>query len=163
MTARVDNTFSAPAKRVMSLSNPESKMSKSDPGHKSRISITDSPETIRSKIKAAMTDSNVNHVSYDPVHRPGVANLLEIMSHLDSKGRSCTTLAGNYRDSGLRAFKNSVADCIIEELAGIRHEYDRRMAADGGRYLDHVAAKGADKARESAEETMAKLRPLIGY
>merc|ERR1711939_99457 len=73
-------TLISPAKRVMSLTDPVKKMSKSDPNPKSRILLTDSNEVIRSKIKSAMTDS-FDGISYEPERRPGVSNLLDIYYH----------------------------------------------------------------------------------
>ena len=68
----------------MSLSDPKSKMSKSDPYQLSRIMLTDAPETIALKLRKAATDS-IAGVSYDPVTRPGVSNLIEIYAHMERR------------------------------------------------------------------------------
>jgi tryptophanyl-tRNA synthetase len=143
----------------MSLQDPTSKMSKSAPNPLSRILLTDQPSEINKKLMAALTDSQ-NAVSYQPTERPGVANLLELLSHFDSEGRSATELAQAYREMGLGQFKKLVGETISETLAPVRTEYERIMGEDG--YLDGVAERGAKRARESAEETMVLVREAMG-
>lgn len=151
----------APAKRVMSLKQPHLKMSKSHPDPKSRILLTDTPEDINQKIRLAMTDSE-SGISYDPEGRPGVSNLLEIMSHLDEKGRSPESLAKECDSLSLRQFKERVSERVISSLAGIKNAYDRLLLKDDGCYIDYVAQKGAERARDSAEETMVLVREAVG-
>lgn len=155
-------TILSPAKRVMSLRNPLVKMSKSDPDRKSRVLITDAPDSIRATIKGALTDSCYDRIFYDRRERPGIANLLEIWSHFDEKGRSPETLALEYQRLIIPHFKERVSDAIIDGLAGIREKYTRVMAADEGRYVDYVASKGAERARQSAEQTMELVREVVG-
>ena len=156
-----ESEYTAPAKRVMSLKQPHLKMSKSHADPKSRILITDNPENIRQKIGVAMTDSQ-SGISYDPTARPGVSNLLDIMSHLENGTTSSVSLAKEYEFLSLRQFKEQVSERLISGLAGIRAAYDRILLADEGRYLDSVAAKGAEKARDSAEATMVLVRQHAG-
>jgi len=119
-------TLISPAKRIMSLSDPSVKMSKSHPNPDSRILITDSPPTIKKKIAKAVTDS-INSVSYDPVNRPGVANLVELMSHFDVEGRSPEVLEEACKGMGLGSFKELVARTISDRLEGVRVEFERIM------------------------------------
>jgi len=151
----------AAAKRVMSLKEPNLKMSKSHEDPRSRIMLTDTPEEVQKKIRLALTDS-IPGVSYDPFTRPGVANLLNIMSHLDEKGRTCEEITRDVHLMDMREFKEMVADRIVKSLSGIRSTYERTMAADGGRYLEDVARTGARKAKENAEETMSLIREATG-
>ncbi|KAI9749635.1 MAG: Tryptophan--tRNA ligase, mitochondrial [Lichina confinis] len=155
-------TILSPAKRVMSLRNPVVKMSKSDPDRKSRVLLTDTPESIRATIKGALTDSCYNRIFYDRRERPGIANLLEIWSHFDEKNRSPETLALEHQRLIVPQFKERVSDAIIDGLAGIRQEYTRVVNADEGRYVDYVANKGVEKARQSAEQTMELVREAVG-
>jgi len=141
----------------MSLQNPAFKMSKSHSDPKTRILITDSPDEIRKKIMSALTDS-VNSVSYDPRNRPGVSNLLQILSHFDTEGRSAEDLGLAYSNLTLRELKTLVSDNIARSLLPIRKRYEEVMAENNGAYIDHVQAKGAEKARESAEEMMSVIR-----
>lgn len=145
----------------MSLKQPREKMSKSNPDLNGQILLNDTPDGIRQKIKAALTDSTAG-ISYDPMERPGVSNLIAIMSHVRRGGRSCDELARECQDMSLRHFKELVADCLVGELADIRKEYSRIMEAEGGLYIDAVAAQGTRKAKESAEETMARVRESVG-
>ncbi|KAF6822297.1 Tryptophan-tRNA ligase, mitochondrial [Colletotrichum plurivorum] len=154
-------TITSPTRRVMSLQQPTQKMSKSAIDPKSRILITDAPEDIHKKIMGALTDSS-NHVSYDPKDRPGVSNLLELLSIFDSQGRSPTALGHDLAQTSLKDLKQTVSGAIIQGLAGIRERYVDLMSADDGQYLDLVEAQGAQKARRSAEETMAIVREATG-
>ncbi|KAL2830626.1 hypothetical protein BJY01DRAFT_227138 [Aspergillus pseudoustus] len=147
----------SPAKRVMSLKEPTLKMSKSHVDERSRIILTDSPDDIRRKVKVALTDSEPG-ISYDPVRRPGVSNLIEIISHLD--GRSCREITQSYESANLRALKSDVADRIIEVLAPIRDKYYSLMANSA--HLDAIAEQGAQNARANAEITMNKVRKAMG-
>ena len=145
----------------MSLNEPNLKMSKSHEHPRSRILITDSPDEVRKKIRLALTDST-SGVSYDPLYRPGVANLLEIMEHLDNHGRSCHELAQHFSTFSMRDFKQKVADRISESLSDIKTRYDQIINADKSGYLDYVAASGAEKASISAEKTMTIVYKAIG-
>ncbi|KFZ06979.1 hypothetical protein V501_06883 [Pseudogymnoascus sp. VKM F-4519 (FW-2642)] len=147
-------TILSPAKRVMSLQEPHLKMSKSHANPLSRILVTDSPQEIKKKVMAARTDS-INSVSFDPVERPGVSNLLHLLSILDKQSRSPEELGTLHAGLNLKNFKTLVAETVAESLDGIGARYNEVMSRDDGKYLDHVEKKGAEKARESAEETMA--------
>jgi tryptophanyl-tRNA synthetase len=154
-------TIMSPAKRVMSLQEPNLKMSKSHSDPRSRILITDSPDEIARKVMAALTDS-INSVSYAPDTRPGVSNLLHLLSYFDSEGRSAEELGIVFANFGLRDFKLKIAGTISDSLSSIRKRYLEVVAEDDGGYLDHIERRGAEKARESAEATMAILREAIG-
>jgi tryptophanyl-tRNA synthetase len=147
----------------MSLLQPEKKMSKSAPNLKSRILITDSSDTIKKKVNAALTDS-IDSITYDPAARPGLANLLQILYHLETQHGS-TTIAdftSEMGDISKKALKERVAGAIDEHLAPVRERYEEVLNADGGRLLDDVARKGAAKASKSAEATMLLVREAIG-
>lgn len=146
----------------MSLQEPHLKMSKSHQDPRSRILITDSPEEITQKIMAARTDS-INSVSFDPIVRPGVSNLLSLLSLFDEQSRSAAELGEIHSTLNLRDFKTLVSDKISGALAGIGSRYEEVMKQDDGRYLDHVEGKGAERARQSAEETMVLVREAIGF
>lgn len=151
-------TLPAPAKRVMSLKEPALKMSKSHVDDKSRIILTDSPAEIHKKIKVALTDSAAG-VTYDPVHRPGVSNLIEIVSHLE--GVSCEEIARESQHASLRVFKEHVADRITFYLQEIRDRYISLME-DRTDYLENVAEEGAEAARANSQVTMRQLREAMG-
>ncbi len=145
----------------MSLKQPHLKMSKSHADPKSRILITDVADDIRAKIKGSLTDSMAG-VSYDPVGRPGVANLLDIMAHCSENDSTPVELAADCEALSMRAFKERVAARVVDTLAPIRERYHEIIDRDGGRFIDDVAARGAAEARAGAEETMERVRVLVG-
>ncbi|OHW96366.1 tryptophanyl-tRNA synthetase [Colletotrichum incanum] len=154
-------TITSTARRVMSLQQPNQKMSKSATDPRSRILITDTPEEIHQKIMSARTDS-YNYVSYDPTNRPGVSNLMEILSMFDAQGRTPSQLAKSLSHASLKDLKQSVSAVVAQGLEGIRERYLHFLSADDGKYLDAVEAQGAKKARLSAEETMTVVREATG-
>jgi tryptophanyl-tRNA synthetase len=146
----------------MSLTSPLQKMSKSHPNPLSRILITDSPQTIQKNISSAMTDS-LNSVSYDPIHRPGVSNLLTLMSCFDEEGRSAEELGAVYEGKGvgLKAFKELVAESVSEGLNPVRTRY-AEVRGEGEGFLEGIERRGARVAAENAEETMVRVRQAVG-
>ncbi|TLD28314.1 hypothetical protein PspLS_03849 [Pyricularia sp. CBS 133598] len=157
-------TIISPTSKVMSLRDPTQKMSKSHPDPRSRITLTDSADEIRARIKTALTDS-IDTVYYDPVGRPGVANLFELLSTFGKSGLEAAELGaegGVLHGASIQELKAAVADAVVEGLAGIRERYLEILAKDDGNYLDEVALEGAIKARANAENTMEVVRGAIG-
>ncbi|KAL8419601.1 hypothetical protein RB594_002694 [Gaeumannomyces avenae] len=157
-------TIISPSARVMSLRDPQQKMSKSSPNANSRILLTDTADEIRKKIAAAVTDPLEGGVRYDREARPGVANLLSLLSAFDPEGRTAAQLAepGAFGGRPRGELKGAVADAVVRGLDRIRDRYLELLSRDGGRYLDEVALQGATKARESAERTMREVREAMG-
>ncbi len=145
----------------MSLQQPTQKMSKSHADPRSRILVTDTAEEADRKIMAALTDST-NAVSYDPKGRPGVSNLLEILSLLGTQGKTPEALARDMSGADLRVLKRKVSDAVARGIGGIRERYLELLSRDDGRYLDHVETLGARKARANAEQTMDSVRSAVG-
>jgi len=141
--------------RVMSLTDPTAKMSKSDPNPKSRINLDDTPDVIRKKIKSAVTDSDPV-VRYDVAAKPGISNLLEIMS--GTTGRPIEDLSDEYATGGYGRFKAAVAEAVIAELAPIRMRLDTLDDAEVARILQ----KGALDARTKAERIQQQARDAVG-
>ncbi|RUS88970.1 hypothetical protein EGW08_003306 [Elysia chlorotica] len=146
--------------KIRSLRSPTSKMSKSEPSDKGRIELTDSPESITEKLKKAVTDFT-SELTYDPVNRPGVSNLLEIHLALCDD----LDLEDILEDSFLRAedtgqYKRRLAEIIAEKLAPIRAE-TIRLRDDRG-YLLGVLKDGADRASGIAARTMEEVRHRVG-
>ncbi|KAK5663913.1 hypothetical protein OQA88_124 [Cercophora sp. LCS_1] len=149
----------APVKRVMSLRTPTAKMSKSDPDLRGRILLNDGDEVIRKKVMGAVTDS-VNAVSCDPKGRPGVANLLGLLSYFTGEVQSTEELAREMEGRELSVLKRRVADVIVEYIGPIRERYEEIMGRGQG-YLDGIAEHGKIKANESAEATMKLVREAV--
>lgn len=154
-------TFSnvAPAKRILSLRDPTQKMSKSAPNPKSRILITDDLQQIQSKIRSAVTDSSPT-ISYDPVNRPGVANLLTILAASSSVTKSPAELSFDYANKTHSELKTDVVDTVESLIRPIRENY-RRIREDEA-WLRQVSNQGTDKAREIAARTMGEVKRQIG-
>jgi len=133
-------------------------MSKSHADEKSRIILTDSPAEIRKKVKVALTDSE-GGITYDPARRPGVSNLIEILSHLE--GVSCEEIASEYHSASLRTLKEHVAERITSHLQEIRDRYISIMEDKTG-YLEMVAEEGAQAARANSQKTMRQIREAMG-
>lgn len=150
----------APAKRIMSLKEPSLKMSKSEQDSWSRIHLTDSPEEISKKIRLALTDSTEG-LSYDPPTRPGISNLLAIMSHLKGQ-ESPEALAQRHKSLSLLEFKDLVTTTISDHLHDFRVRYSDLMKAENAYYLDEIAAMGAIKARDQANAMLQKVRHATG-
>ncbi|KAI9741862.1 MAG: Tryptophan--tRNA ligase, mitochondrial [Cirrosporium novae-zelandiae] len=158
----VPQTVLSPARRVMSLKDPKSKMSKSAEDPRSRILITDSRDEIDKKIRRALTDSTEG-LSYDTKNRPGVSNLLDIMSHLNDDTKPPEELANEFKSLSMREFKEHVAATIDHAIAPIREKYFNLMEGDDGRQLDKLATMGAEKAQASANVTMEAVKTAIGF
>jgi tryptophanyl-tRNA synthetase len=141
--------------RIMSLTDPTSKMSKSDPSDRSRILIKDSSDQIAKKVKAAVTDAGTG-VAYDWQTKPGISNLLELFSVLAD--RPISELVSEYADSGYGVFKAAAAEAITEGLAPIREAYESLDDAE----VAEVMARGAATARDRAETAMKTVREKVG-
>jgi tryptophanyl-tRNA synthetase len=141
--------------RVMSLVNPTSKMSKSEPNERSRILIVDTPDVIRKKVKSAVTDSDPD-VRYDWDAKPGISNLLEIMA--DCTGREVKDLVDEFDGGGYGQFKEAVAEAVVAELAPVRARYRELALPDVARLMQ----RGALDARTQAERFQQEVRRAIG-
>jgi tryptophanyl-tRNA synthetase len=152
-------TMVSPTKRIMSLANPLQKMSKSDPSFRSHILITDPPEMIAQKFRLALTDSDY-HVSYDPVWRAGVANLLEILSAFDAEGRTAAELGKAMEGENVGELKHQVVKAVNTELAGVRERYEGFMSDKMG--MEDNVAKSTGCARSNAGNTMIMVKQAMG-
>ncbi|KAL1947180.1 hypothetical protein VTO73DRAFT_14141 [Trametes versicolor] len=143
--------------RVLSLKDPSSKMSKSSPDLNSRILLTDTSAQVRTKIRGAVTDSTLG-ITYDPVARPGAANLLSIFGACT--GEEPAAVAARYADKGHGELKADVADAVEELIKGPRAEFERLRGET--EYLASVAREGAEKARQLSAGTIQEVRARIG-
>ena len=143
--------------RVMSLQEPTRKMSKSDP-EDTFIALTDDPDTIRRKIKRAVTDSD-GEIRFDPENKPGVSNLLSIMSALGAG--EIDALVNELQGQGYGALKARVADCVIAALEPMQNEY-KRLIADKT-YLQGVLDENAKTATYLATKTLRKVQKKVGF
>lgn len=144
--------------RVMSLSDPTSKMSKSDDSDAGCVYLIDEPGAVMKKFKRAVTDSDSGPgaVRYDRSAKPGVANLLEINAAVT--GRTPQAVADAYEQYG--PLKVDTGEAVVAALEPIRTRY-HELLGDRGE-LAELLRKGADKARDVAGDTLARVRDAIG-
>jgi tryptophanyl-tRNA synthetase len=141
--------------RVMDLLEPTSKMSKSADTDRGLIQLLDDPASIARKFKRAVTDSETE-VRYDPVNKPGVSNLLEILAA--ATGQSPADVAHGYTQYG--PLKADAGDAVIEMLTPIQARYHELMADRGE--LASLLHKGAEKARAVASVTLQRAYDAVG-
>lgn len=141
--------------RVMSLQDPTAKMSKSDPDETSRILILDDPDTIRHRLKRAVTDSG-RDVRHDWEEKPGVSNLIEILALFS--GMTIPQIEAEYGEAGYGKFKEVVAEAVVAGLAPVRSAYRELDEADVARLMQ----RGALDARQRAEGYQQRVRKAIG-
>ncbi len=141
-------------KRIMSLSDPTVKMSKSDP--KGDIFLKDEPAVIRKKIMSAVTDMGCE-VKYDEENKPGISNLIQIYCCM----KDITIEEAEKRFEGYRYgdFKKAVADAVIEELEPFQARYKEIIANKS--YVEALK-EGAEKASKIANQTLKRVQKAVG-
>ena len=142
--------------KIMSLSEPERKMSKSDP-EDSFIAVLDKPEDIRRKLKRAVTDSD-GEIRYDPENKPGVSNLLTILSVLKKQDMDATV--SSLQGLGYGALKEAVAEAVVAELSPIQARYNEIIADKDA--LAAMLKRNAEKAQYLAQKTLRKVYKKVG-
>ena len=146
--------------RIMSLTIPTAKMSKSENEDTGRVLVMDSPETIMRQFKRAITDSDTeNCVRYDKENKPGVANLMTIYSACT--GKNYEQIETEFAGCGYGAFKPKVGEAVVEMLRPIREEAERLIKDKA--YLESVYRDGAQKASYVAEKTLRKVYKKVGF
>jgi len=146
--------------RVMSLSDPVSKMSKSDQDQNGCIYLMEQPGDILRKFKKAVTDSDTVHcIRYAPKEKPGVANLMQI--YAACTGKSYEDIEREFDGQGYGVFKSAVGEAAVSLLTPIRAEAERLLGDKA--YLESVYRAGAEKAAYTAEKTLRKVYKKLGF
>ena len=146
--------------RVMSLTTPTSKMSKSDKDQNGCVYMLEDPDSIMRKFKKAVTDSDTEHcVHYDPTAKPGVSNLMQIYSA--ATGKDFEEIDREFEGKGYGVFKPAVGEAVVELLRPIREETERILKDKA--YLESVYREGARKASYVAEKTLRKVYKKVGF
>ena len=160
------NTFTIPepyiasaagGAKIMSLTDPTKKMSKSDENPRSCVLILDDPSAIIKKFKSAVTDSDME-VCYRE-GKDGINNLMTIYSAVT--GFSFESIERDFAGKGYGDFKLAVGEAVAEHLAPVRENYARYIADKG--YLEECYKKGAEQAERIAERTLSKMYKKIGF
>ena len=142
--------------RVMSLGQPENKMSKSEPD--GCVFLMDKPEDIMRKFKRAVTDCETA-VRYDPESKPGISNLLTI--YCAATGKTMDEAEADFEGQGYGIFKPAVGEAVVELLRPIQAEATRLMADKA--YLESVYTQGAQRAQALANRTLRKVYKKVGF
>lgn len=146
--------------RVMSLQDPTKKMSKSDDNRNNVIGLLEDPKSVTKKIKRAMTDSEEPPViRYDQKAKPGVSNLLDILSGVT--GKSIPELEAEFSGQMYGHLKGAVADAVSSMLTDLQTRYHHFRNDEA--LLQQIMREGAEKARARAQDTLKKAYEAVGF
>ncbi|MBU3867237.1 tryptophan--tRNA ligase [Streptomyces sp. 4503] len=144
--------------KIYDLQEPTIKMSKSASTPKGIVSLLDEPKVSAKKIKSAVTDLETE-IRYDEEKKPGVSNLLTIYSTLT--GTAIPELESRYEGKGYGALKTELSEVLVEWVTPFRERTQEYLADPAT--LDGILAKGAEKARAVAAETLAAAYDKVGF
>src|SRR5215475_12179710 len=144
--------------RIMDLQEPENRMSTTRGTPQGTVRMLDEPDVIRKKFKSAVTDSGTD-VRHDREEKPGITNLLEIMSV--ATGDPIPELEARYDGGGYGRFKEDVGEAVVELFAPIQRRYEELRADEGE--LRRMLASGAEKARAVSEPMLEQMYERMGF
>ncbi|MDX2025556.1 tryptophan--tRNA ligase [Microcella sp.] len=163
--ARFGDTLVVPEVRILKetakvydLQNPGSKMSKSGESPAGILWLMDEPSVLTKKVKSAVTDSS-GVVSFDPVEKPGVSNLLSILALLT--GQTTDALVASFDGLQYGALKTAVAEAVVEAFTPIRTRTLELL--DDPAELDRLLALNASRAEEIADATLTRVYDALGF
>jgi tryptophanyl-tRNA synthetase len=142
--------------RIMDLQYPDRKMSTTGGSPQGTVYILDDPKTVTKKFRSAVTDSGSEVVRAPD--KPGISNLIDILAAV--RGSSPEEVEASFNGSGYGAFKQAVADAVVEYLRPVRERYQELRADEPE--LERILEHGAEKAREIAADTMVDVREMMG-
>ena len=151
-----EGRYPAVGARIMDLQFPERKMSTTGGSPQGTVYILDDPGTVAKKFRSAVTDSGTEVVRGPD--KAGVSNLIDIMAAV--RGSSPEEVESSFNGSGYGAFKQAVADAVVEYLAPVRERYQALRSEEAE--LERILAEGAEKARAIAADTMLDVREAMG-
>jgi tryptophanyl-tRNA synthetase len=162
---RFGETFAVPdgeypevGARIKNLQEPERLMSTTRGAPQGVVRMNDTPDVIRKKFKTAVTDS-ARDVRHAPEEKPGVSNLIEILSV--ATGDSVAAIEARYGDSGYGQFKEDVGDAVVALLEPLQRRYEELRSDEGE--LRRLLALGAEKAAEASAPTLAVMYERMGF
>ncbi|MFF0452460.1 tryptophan--tRNA ligase [Nocardia africana] len=144
--------------KIYDLQDPTSKMSKSAASDAGLINLLDDPKVSAKKIRSAVTDTE-REIRYDPETKPGVSNLLVILSSLTDT--PIVTLEKGFEGKGYGELKADVADALVEFVTPLQAKVQEYLDDQGE--LDRILATGAEQAREIAGKTLAQVYDRVGF
>ncbi len=163
--SRFGQTFTVPkgvfpdiGARIVDLQEPTKKMSTTAGTQQGTVFVLDEPDTIRRKFKSAVTDSE-REIRYAPEEKPGVSNLIEILSV--ARGAPIPEVEAAYDGRGYGDLKADVGEAVVELFRRVQERYAELRADEGE--LRRLLAIGADKARETSAPTLERMYELMGF
>jgi tryptophanyl-tRNA synthetase len=144
--------------RIMDLQEPENRMSTTRGTPQGTVRMLDEPDVIRKKFKTAVTDSGTD-VRHEREEKPGITNLLEIMSV--ATGEPISALEARYDGSGYGRFKEDVGEAVVELLIPIQQRYQELRKDEA--QLQMLLARGAEKARGESEPMLKQMYDRMGF
>lgn len=142
--------------KIMDLTDPIHKMSKSNENEKGIIRMLDNPNMIKKKIMSAVTDSDMK-ITFDMKNKPGISNLINIYSAITNK--KIKDIEEEFKDSNYGEFKKSVADVVVTEITNIQKKYNEIMKSNE---LDKILDKGINTTRKIAKEKYELMKIKMG-
>jgi tryptophanyl-tRNA synthetase len=142
--------------RIMDLQMPDRKMSTTGGTEQGTVLVLDEPAVVAKKIRSAVTDSG-SDVRRSP-EKPGISNLIDILAAV--RGTSPEEVESEFDGSGYGAFKQAVADAVVDYLTPVRERFQEVRSDDDG--LEQILLTGAEKARAIASDTMRDIRRAMG-
>ncbi|HZU61724.1 MAG TPA: tryptophan--tRNA ligase [Solirubrobacteraceae bacterium] len=142
--------------RIMDLQHPTRKMSTTGGSEQGTVYVLDDPDTVAKKVRSAVTDSGAE-VRRGP-GKEGISNLIEILAAV--RGSTPEEIESQFAQEGYGAFKQAVADAVVDYLVPIRERYSELREDEAG--LERVLAEGAEKARDMASTTLRDVRTAMG-
>jgi tryptophanyl-tRNA synthetase len=133
-------------------------MGKTDSSEHGTVLLLDAPEVVRKKFKTAVTDSGTE-VRHDPEEKPGVSNLIEIMAV--ATDRSISEVEAQFDGEGYGAFKEGVAEAVVELIAPIQQRYEELRSDEAE--LRRLLGQGAEKARVESAPTLEAMYDCMGF
>jgi tryptophanyl-tRNA synthetase len=163
--SRYGETFKVPrgvypevGARIMDLQEPTKKMSTTGGTAQGTVLVLDDADTIRKKFKTAVTDSG-REIRYVPDEKPGVSNLIEILSV--ASGRAIPDIEGDYDGKGYGELKTDVGEAVVELFRPVQERYAELRADEPA--LRRLLQIGADKARATSAPTLHQMYERMGF
>ncbi|WP_173522906.1 tryptophan--tRNA ligase [Nonomuraea antri] len=162
---RFGDTFTLPepyilkeVEKITDLQDPTAKMSKSSSSPAGILDVLEQPGPLRKKVMRAVTDTG-SEVLFDEENKPGISNLLRILSALTAT--PIPELVARYEGQGYGTFKKDVAEAVVEAFTPIRERTEKLLSDETE--LDRLLAIGAERAATVARQTMAEVRDRVGF
>ncbi|MBI5161110.1 MAG: tryptophan--tRNA ligase [Micrococcales bacterium] len=163
--ARYGDLFVVPEARIQSasariydLQNPTTKMSKSGQSPQGILWLLDDPAVSAKKVRSAVTDAE-REIRFDPAAKPGVSNLLSILSAVS--GTAISSLVDDFAGRGYGDLKSTVADAVVAAFTPVRTRALELL--DDPAELDRILTRGADRAAERADAKLAEVYDRVGF